>query len=109
MATLDFTKGLFDQISNWQPTVQSVEVGQVMDVGDGIAHVSGLASVKANELVQFASGTLGIAFNLENESVGVIIMGEYADINEGDEVRATGRIASVPVGPGIIGRVVNAL
>ncbi len=111
MATLtgDFTKGLLDQIQNWTPTVHAVEVGQVMEVGDGIARVSGLPNVQANELVEFSTGTLGIAFNLEDDNVGVIIMGEYQDINEGDEVRRTGRIASVPVGTGIIGRVVNAL
>src|SRR5581483_11699850 len=71
--------------------------------------VAGLPEVKANELVEFSTGTLGIAFNLEDDNVGVIIMGEYTDISEGDEVRGTGRIASVPVGMGLIGRVVNAL
>src|SRR5258708_11552753 len=111
MATLtsDFAKGFLDQIKNFKPTVEAVEVGQVLEIGDGIARVSGLPNVKANELVQFSNGTEGIAFNLEDSNVGVIIMGEYQDINEGDEVRGTGRIASVPVGPAILGRVVNAL
>jgi F-type H+-transporting ATPase subunit alpha len=111
MATItgDFTKGLLDQIQSWQPVVEAVEVGHVMELGDGIARVSGMPTVQANELVLFSTGTLGIAFNLESDNVGVIIMGEYSDINEGDEVRRTGRIASVPVGTGIIGRVVNAL
>jgi F-type H+-transporting ATPase subunit alpha len=111
MATVtgDFAKGFLDQIQNWKPTVQAVEVGQVLEVGDGIARVSGLPNVKASELLEFSDGTLGIAFNLEDDNVGVIILGEYKGINEGDEVRGTGRIASVPVGPNILGRVVNAL
>jgi F-type H+-transporting ATPase subunit alpha len=107
--TSDFAQGFLDQIKAWEPTVKSVEVGQVIEVGDGIARVAGLPEVKANELVEFSTGTLGIAFNLEDDNVGVIIMGEYTDISEGDEVRGTGRIASVPVGMGLIGRVVNAL
>src|SRR5581483_12129784 len=98
--TSDFAQGFLDQIKAWEPTVKSVEVGQVIEVGDGIARVAGLPEVKANELVEFSTGTLGIAFNLEDDNVGVIIMGEYTDISEGDEVRGTGRIASVPVGMG---------
>jgi F-type H+-transporting ATPase subunit alpha len=107
--TNDFTQGFLDQIQSWEPTIEAVEVGHVMEVGDGIARASGLPNVKASELVQFSTGTYGIAFNLEDDNVGIIIMGEYADINEGDEVRGTGRIISVPVGMGIIGRVVNSL
>jgi F-type H+-transporting ATPase subunit alpha len=107
--TSDITRSLLAQIESFKPEVEAVEVGVVTDVGDGIAHVSGLNHVRANELVRFSSGVPGIAFNLENESVGVIIMGEYADIREGDEVEALGRIASVPVGPGLLGRVVDAL
>ncbi len=105
----DITKGLLDQITTYQTDVKAVEIGHIIDIGDGIAHVSGLPNVRASELVQFSNGVLGIAFNLESESVGVIIMGEYTSLREGDEVRATGRIASVPVGMGIVGRVVNAL
>jgi F-type H+-transporting ATPase subunit alpha len=85
-------------------------VGTVVEVGDGIARVYGLSQVMASELVEFTkNGTLGLAFNLEEDSVGVIIMGEYTDIEEGDEVRSTGNIASVPVGDALVGRVVNAL
>src|SRR5258708_4362374 len=111
MATLtsDFAKGFFEQIEKYKPEVHAVEVGEVLEVGDGIARVSGLPNVQASELVEFATGRVGIAFNLESDSVGVIIMGEYADISEGSEVRRTGRIASVPVGPAIVGRVLNAL
>jgi F-type H+-transporting ATPase subunit alpha len=85
------------------------DVGTVLEAGDGIARISGLADISSQELVQFANGIMGIAFNLEQDSVGVIIMGEYAGIEEGMTVYSTGRIASVPVGDGLIGRVVNAL
>ena len=89
--------------------LESVEVGYVEEVGDGIARVSGLDNVRYNELVQFDNGVAGIAFNLEKDNVGVIIMGAYDDIQEGDTVSALGRIASVSVGMGLVGRVVNAL
>ncbi|MCI0518639.1 MAG: F0F1 ATP synthase subunit alpha [Chloroflexi bacterium] len=85
------------------------EVGAVVEAGDGIARVRGLGDVRSQELVQFANGVMGIAFNLESDTVGVITMGDYAGIEEGMLVRSTGRIASVPVGDGLIGRVVNAL
>jgi F-type H+-transporting ATPase subunit alpha len=109
MAQLDFAKDFLEQIRDWKSDVAAVEVGHVLEVGDGIARVSGLPNVKASELVQFSNGTVGLAFNLEEDNVGVIIMGEYADIAEGDEVHGTGRIASVPVGMGLLGRVVNTL
>ena len=89
--------------------LESVEVGYVEEVGDGIARISGLDNVRYNELVQFENGVAGIAFNLEKDNVGVIIMGAYDDIQEGDTVSALERIASVPVGMGMVGRVVNAL
>ncbi len=89
--------------------LEAVEVGFVEEVGDGIARVSGLDNVRYNELVQFENGTAGIAFNLEKDNVGVIIMGAYDDIQEGDTVSPLNRIASVPVGMGLVGRVVNAL
>lgn len=103
------TTDLQKQIETFQPQLGLVDVGTVIDAGDGIAHVSGLEDVRSQELVQFANGVMGIAFNLERDSVGVIIMGDYSGIEEGMTVRATGRIASVPVGDGLIGRVVNAL
>jgi len=81
----------------------------VLEVGDGIARASGLAGVMANEIVEFENGVHGLAFNLEADNVGIIIMGDYTEIEEGDQVRSTGRIVSVPVGEGLIGRVVNAL
>jgi F-type H+/Na+-transporting ATPase subunit alpha len=107
--TAEFTQDLLKQIQDWREEVKTVEVGHVLEVGDGIARVSGLPNVKYSELIAFSNGTIGMAFNLEVDNVGVIIMGSYSEIREGDEVRGTGRIASVPVGMGVIGRVVNAL
>ncbi len=107
--TSELTKGLLEQISSFQRELKAVEIGYVDEVGDGIARVTGLDHVRAQELVEFENGVLGIAFNLEEDNVGVIIMGDYTDIKEGDEVRGTGRIISVPVGDAIIGRVVDAL
>jgi len=103
--TSDFQK----QIESFTPEISVSDIGTVLEAGDGIAKVEGLANVRSQELVQFANGVMGIAFNLERDSVGVIIMGEYSGITEGMIVRSTGRIASVPVGNGLIGRVVNAL
>ena len=97
------------QIESFQPQVGVSDIGTVLEAGDGIARVQGLANVKAQELVQFANGVMGTAFNLEKDSVGVIIMGEYDEIAQGMTVHGTGRIASVPVGDAMIGRVVNAL
>ncbi len=103
------TADLKTQIESFKPEYEVRDVGTVIEDGDGIARVRGLADVHAQELVQFANGVKGIAFNLESDNVGVIIMGEYAQIEEGMEVRSTGRIASVPVGDALVGRVVNAL
>ncbi len=103
------TADLKKQIDSFEPSMEMRDVGTVVEAGDGIARVSGLAGVRAQELVQFANGVLGVAFNLESDLVGVIIMGEYAEIDEGMLVHSTGRIASVPVGSGMIGRVVNAI
>src|SRR5512137_588726 len=103
------TSDIQKQIDAYQPELGLSDVGNVVEAGDGIARAKGLADVKSQELVQFANGVMGIAFNLEKDSVGIIIMGDYSEIAEGMEVRLTGRIASVPVGDGLIGRVVNAL
>ena len=85
------------------------EVGSVLSVGDGIARVYGLGKVALGELVEFSNGTKGIALNLEEDNVGVVVMGETTSIKEGDTVKRTGEIASVPVGEAMIGRVVDAL
>ena len=103
------TSDLQSQIQNFEPQIGISDIGTVIEAGDGIARVHGLANVEAQELVQFANGVMGTAFNLEKESVGVIVMGDYTEITEGMIVRGTGRIASVPVGDALIGRVVNAL
>ena len=109
----DISKSLYDsfmeQIKDFQPTLEAVEVGYVVEVGDGIARVTGLENVKFSELVRFSTGVPGIVFSLERSSVGVIILGDYNDIAEGDEVRALGRIASVPVGEGLLGRVIDVV
>jgi F-type H+-transporting ATPase subunit alpha len=103
------TAELQQKIDGFQPLTGVKEVGSVLECGDGIARVAGLTRVRSQELVQFSNGVQGIAFNLEKDSVGVIILGEYSSVNEGMLVSATGRIASVPVGDELIGRVVNAL
>src|SRR5579871_6047628 len=90
-------QSLLDIVGSYTPEVESVEVGYVEEVGDGIARVTGLQNIRFSELVRFSNGSAGIAFNLEKDNVGIIIMGEYDTINEGDEVRPLGRIASVPV------------
>src|SRR3982075_821959 len=101
---------LVEQIKNFSSAVETREVGSVVQIGDGIARVYGLGNVGALELVEFTKhGVMGIALNLEEESVGVMVVGPYTQIEEGDEVRRTGRIASVPVGSELIGRVVNPL
>jgi F-type H+-transporting ATPase subunit alpha len=103
--TSDFQK----QIDSFEPEDSISDIGTVLEAGDGIARIEGLANVRAQELVQFSNGVIGTAFNLESDSVGVIVMGDYGGITQGMTVRATGRIASVPVGDGLIGRVVNPL
>jgi F-type H+-transporting ATPase subunit alpha len=105
----DISESLQQQIEAFEPKVELRDIGTVYEAGDGIALAHGLAEVQSQELVQFENGVMGIAFNLEAESVGITIMGEFSEIEEGMTVRSTGRIASVPVGEGMIGRVVNAL
>ncbi len=100
---------LWERLQQFQPVVVTEDVGTVIEVGDGIARVSGLPTVQMSELVEFPNGVLGMAFNLEVDNVGIIILGEYTDIKEGDLVRRTGRIVSVPVGDALLGRVVDAL
>ena len=100
---------LRDQIKNYEQVLDITETGTVLTVGDGIARVHGLQNVMSGEIIEFASGAVGMAQNLEEDNVGVIILGEYRSISEGDEVKRTGRIMSVPVGDALIGRVVDAL
>ncbi|MEX2052255.1 MAG: F0F1 ATP synthase subunit alpha [Candidatus Paceibacterota bacterium] len=102
-------ENLKKEIENFKDTLRVEKVGQVMEVFDGIAKVSGLSDIKSSEMVTFPKGQVGVALNLEEDAVGVIILGEFSDIREGDEVKATGRILEVPVSDAIIGRVVNAI
>jgi F-type H+-transporting ATPase subunit alpha len=105
----EITKLIREQIENYETRIAVDEVGTVISLGDGIARVYGLDKVMAGELLSLPHGVSGIAMNLEEDQVGVVLLGEYTEIKEGDEVKRTGRIASVPVGEALIGRVVNAL
>ena len=105
----DIASVIKQQIEDFDAQVNVVDVGTVVEIGDGIAQVHGLSGVAFNELVEFEDGTSGIALNLEEDSVGVVILGNTQSIKEGSEVRSTSRIAEVPVGEALIGRVVDAL
>lgn len=100
---------LKEQIKQFGSTVTMVDVGTVIEVGDGIARIHGLASAKYNELLEFPNDIVGIALNLEEDSVAAIILGDYLKVKEGDEVKCTGRIAEVPVGEALIGRIIDPL
>lgn len=105
----EITKILKDKISNFAASQNLSETGTVISVGDGVARVFGLSNVAQGELVEFSSGVKGIALNLEEDNVGVVIMGETSQVHEGDSIKRTGAIAQVPVGEALIGRVVDAL
>src|SRR5947209_5795807 len=106
----EIVRVLEKEIQQYGQAVESREVGEVLEIGDGIARVYGLAGVMAGEMVEFTRAKVrGLAFNLEENSVGVIILGEYLEIVEGDEVRSTGALLQVPVGPAMVGRVVDPL
>src|SRR5580704_12392382 len=100
---------LQQEIEHYDSQIDVREVGQVLEVGDGIARVYGLSGVMSGEMVEFANGTIGLAFNLEESSVGVIILGDFLQIAEGEQVKSTGRLLSVPVGDAVVGRVVDPL
>ncbi len=108
-STDQIIKQLKKNIENFQKEVQTAEIGKVIEVGDGIARMSGLESCQAQEMLEFEDGTIGVALNLEEETVGAVILGDYKSIKEGDIVKRTGKILSVPVGDKMLGRVVNAL
>src|SRR5438874_4912387 len=105
----EITKIIREQIEEYRAGVDVSEVGNVISVGDGIARVYGLEKAMAGELLEFPHGVMGLALNLEESQVGVVLLGEYTEIREGDQVRRTGRIMEVPVGEALVGRVVNAL
>src|SRR5436309_5434817 len=96
-------------VSSYKPEISREEVGIVADAGDGIAHVEGLPSAMANELLEFADGTLGVALNLDVREIGVVVLGDFSGIGEGQRVKRTGRVLSVPVGDAFLGRVVDPL
>jgi len=105
----EITKIIRDQIGSYAVEVDVAEVGSVISIGDGIARVHGVERAMAGEMLEFPHGVFGIALNLEEDSVGAVLLGEYQEIREGDAVKRTGRIISVPVGEEMLGRVVNAL
>src|ERR1700751_5963995 len=105
----EITKLIREQIENYESSISVDETGTVITLGDGIARVYGLDKVMAGELLQFPHGVAGLAMNLEGDQVGVVLLGEYTESREGDEVKRTGRIMSVPVGDAMVGRVVNSL
>src|SRR5689334_24003107 len=105
----EITSILRQEIENYERAIDVTETGSVISVGDGIARIHGLEKVMAGELIEFPHDVAGIAMNLEEDQVGSVLLGDYTEIKEGDEVRRTGRIMSVPVGDVMIGRVVNSL
>jgi F-type H+-transporting ATPase subunit alpha len=107
--TASIAAALRKNLEGFSPSLEQTTVGRVVEVGDGIARVSGLPNASVNELLEFEDGTLGLALNLDEESIGAVVLGEVSHIDEGQSVKATGRILDVPVGDGLLGRVVNAL
>ncbi len=107
--TADIAAALRKNLAGFSPSLEQTTVGRVIEVGDGIARVSGLPDATVNELLEFADGTLGLALNLDEGSIGAVVLGEVSHIDEGQAVRSTGRILDVPVGDGLLGRVVDAL
>src|ERR1700741_4755715 len=105
----EISKLIRDQIGSFAATVDVAEVGTVISIGDGISRVHGIERAMAGEMLEFPHGVFGIALNLEEESVGAVLLGDFKEIKEGDQVKRTGRIISVPVGDEMLGRVVNAL
>jgi len=107
--TADIASALRKNLDDWKPSVEAAQVGRVTEVGDGIATVGGLPDAAVNELLEFESGALGLALNLDERTIGAVVLGDAAAVKEGQTVKATHRILSVPVGDGLLGRVVDAL
>ncbi|MFI5041359.1 MAG: F0F1 ATP synthase subunit alpha [Acidimicrobiales bacterium] len=105
----DIAAALRDRLADFTPDVSAAQVGTIVEVGDGIARVSGLPGASVNELLEFEGGVLGLALNLDEETIGAVVLGVVNEIEEGQSVKATGRILAVPVGDALLGRVVNAL
>src|SRR3954465_15914739 len=104
----EISKIIREQIGSFAVDVDVAEVGSIISIGDGIARVHGVDNAMAGEMLEFPHGVFGIALNLEEESVGAVLLGDFKEIKEGDQVKTTGRIISVPVGDEMLGRVVNA-
>ncbi|MGH9135240.1 MAG: F0F1 ATP synthase subunit alpha [Ilumatobacteraceae bacterium] len=109
LSAADIATALKKNLDGFEPSLEARTVGRVAEVGDGIARVSGLPDAAVNELLEFEDGTVGLALNLDERSIGAVVLGNSDDIEEGQTVKATGRILSVPVGDGVLGRVVDAL
>ncbi|GMR02091.1 MAG: F0F1 ATP synthase subunit alpha [Acidimicrobiia bacterium] len=107
--TADIAAALRSNLEGWSPSLESETMGYVSSVGDGVARVTGLPGAMASELLEFPGGLLGVALNLDEDSIGTVILGDASGIEEGDEVRSTGRVLSVPVGDALLGRVVDSL
>ncbi|HZJ49125.1 MAG TPA: F0F1 ATP synthase subunit alpha, partial [Acidimicrobiia bacterium] len=105
----DVTAVLRKNLEGWAPSVEAETIGYVMSIGDGVARVAGLPGAMASELLEFPGGLTGVALNLDENSIGVVLMGESSHIEEGDEVRSTGRVLAVPVGDALLGRVIDPL
>src|SRR5437764_4043228 len=105
----EITGVLRRHLEGFRPEVEKQQVGRIIEVGDGIARISGLPNTSVNELLEFEGGTLGLALNLDEESIGAVVLGHMEHIEEGQTVTGTERILSVPVGDGLLGRVVNPL
>jgi len=105
----DIAAVLRKSVEGFKPSIESEQVGRVLEVGDGIARVAGLPNAAVNELLEFEGGALGLALNLEEDNIGAVVLGKADEVEEGQLVTATGRILSIPVGDALLGRVVNPL
>ena len=105
----DIAAALRRHVESFSPSVEQAQVGRVLEVGDGIARVAGLPDTSVNEVLEFEGGMLGLALNLDEESIGAVVLGSASHIEEGGAVKGTGRILSIPVGDALIGRVVDGL
>ncbi len=105
----EITAALHKNLDGWSPSVEAETIGYVTSIGDGVAHVSGLPGAMASELLEFPGGLIGVALNLDEKSIGAVLLGDASHVEEGDEVRSTGRVLSVPVGDALLGRVVDPL
>src|SRR3954469_11229766 len=109
LSASDIASALKKNLDGFEPSFEARTVGRVTEVGDGIARVSGLPDCGVNEMLEFEDGTIGLALNLDEESIGAVVLGDVESIEEGQPVKATGEILSVPCGDGLLGRVVNTL